>query len=405
MRLTPENELILLCAQIRIPTDKRKRVIALLSLNLQWEKILKFALTGGLAPLIYNSLKSFKESVQLPLNAMNQLKACYFQNIARNAYHCAEVGRIYEALISEGINVIILKGLALAGTVYADIGLRVFNDLDILVKKRDISAAEKIIRQLNYRADYPQHVLEHYKNNHHHLAPYYNPEKGTVVEIHSSISPYVNIDIDEWWKNAKKCKIFNFNALILRPENMLIHLCLHLFSGGNTGNTLRGIYDIAETLRFYSGKLNWPLIKNQIEKYNIRNEFYSIIFVIQQFYGLPDSSKCIVDFKRIDFSLVSIIQKSSFSYDKNITFPGSLIKAMAAESWPEKLKILKNKIFPDRNTMAIIYNIPENSKFIYVFYVERMIYLCRRYSKFFIMAFLQRIKNIIPYNLQANRRV
>ena len=237
------------------------------------------------------------------------------------------------------------------------------------------------------------------------MAPFFHPSKGTIVEVHSNISPYVDFDIDECWENAKETKFNGFNALVFRPEDMIIHLCLHLFSSGNTGNTLRGICDIAETLNFYSVELDWNLIQKQAEKYNITKELNSIIYVAQQFYGKPDEFSGVINPKKVDFFLVSMIKKMAFSHDKAITFPGSLLKAMAAESFSKKYEILKNKIFPDRNTMSMLNNTPINSINFYFSYLMRFIYLSNRYSKFLFITLFNTIRQIYPLNSRSSRKI
>ena len=395
MHLSYENELILHCAQVNIPPDKIDRVKKLISRKPNWDKVLSFALSGGIAPLLYNSLKRIRESSLIPPHIMDQLKEAYVQNLARNTYLCIELRRILASFNNEDIDAVVLKGATLAGIVYPDIGLRVFNDLDILVKKNDLPAAEKIMSKLNYATNDSKEIRNYYRKNHHHLAPYIHPEKSTIVEIHWNISPYIQIDIDDWWNRVREATINDYKALILCPDDMLLHLCLHLFSSGYTGNTLRGICDIAETLKYYSQAFNWRAIRTQIEKYNISKEVYSILYVSKLLYGNDGNPLNSIDTHNADLSLVSLMQKMALSQDKTSTVPGSVIKAIAAEHYSEKFDILKRKIFPDRKQMSIRYNVSVYSFRLYFCYLLRIIELCIKYGKAVLATLLNNKKNII----------
>ena len=85
-----------------------------------------------------------------PQEVMDQLRAAYHGNLARNMYLYAELRRILEALREKDVEVIFLKGAALAKTVYGDIGLRQMSDIDILAKKEDLPKAVELLFHMGY---------------------------------------------------------------------------------------------------------------------------------------------------------------------------------------------------------------------------------------------------------------
>ena len=396
MDLSFENELILHCAQVTIPPDKIDRVKKLISLELRWDKILSFALSAGIAPLFYYSLKGIPESSFIPRHIMDQLKQAYFQNLARNTYLCAELRRILSSFNNEDIDVVILKGASLAGLVYPNIGLRVFNDIDILVRKPDLPASEEIMSKLDYATTDSKVIRNYYRKNHHHLAPYIHPEKSILVEIHWNISPYIQIDIDDWWNRVREATINDYKVLVLCPDDMLLHLCLHLFSSGYLGNMLRGICDISETLKHFWEAFNWQAIRTQTEKYHVTKEFYSILSVSKLLYGNNGNFLSSIDTHKADLSLVSLMQKVALTQDKASTPPGCLIRAMAAERYSDKFDILKRHIFPGRRQMCIRHNTSLYSPRLYFCYLLRIIDLCVKYGKGLLTALLEQKANTVP---------
>jgi hypothetical protein len=61
---------------------------------------------------------------QIPNDIMTQLRSHYIESLARNMLLFDELGRVLKAFNEAGIEVIVLKGAALAQTIYPDIALR-----------------------------------------------------------------------------------------------------------------------------------------------------------------------------------------------------------------------------------------------------------------------------------------
>lgn len=150
MNLSNENRLLLYCAQTRIPEGVVLKVRKILGSSLNWEEVLKPAFWHGIAPLLYDNLKNMQKSHGVPENVMNKLKMAYYRTVAKNLCMYAELRPILESLREKDLEVVILRGAALAETVYDDMGLRPMGDIDLLVKKEDLPHAEETIIALGY---------------------------------------------------------------------------------------------------------------------------------------------------------------------------------------------------------------------------------------------------------------
>src|SRR5882724_9901509 len=163
MSLSSENKLLLYCAQTKVTEYTLNEINSIISLPLNWQEVLKSASWHGVAPLVYHNLKSISG---IPQEVMDQLKGAYCGNIARNMYLYAELRRILEGFREKGLNVIVLKGAALAQSVYGDIGLRPMGDIDLLVRKEDLDCAEQIMSTLGYSTCMDIKSQEWYRHNH-----------------------------------------------------------------------------------------------------------------------------------------------------------------------------------------------------------------------------------------------
>jgi hypothetical protein len=385
MNLSDENKLLLLCAQAKIPENKLDQVKHLLSLPLNWNKILESGFSQAIAPLLYNSLKGIQGKQYIPREVMDKLKNAYHNNIARNMYLYVELLRILKAFNKREVKVIVLKGATLAKFIYGDIGLRSMSDIDLLVKKEDLSRAKKIMSDLNYVPK--SHIFsdEWFEKNHYHLPTYINREKSLMVEIHWHITgKSFDLNIKKWFKRAKYTKLDGCPVLIPAPEDMIIHLCLHLYNHGyDSKMILRELCDISETLNHYRDEINWLLFQNEIDDYGLYRPVYSVLHLLKKFHSnvdIPLQIQCI-ESSHINLKLLRILEKRMFIDDGIFSaIPGGLIKSLTVNRTREKLRLLFPIVFPPREVISKRYLVSSYSK-IYFYYLIRPFRLLIKYGK------------------------
>ena len=247
---------------------KLNKVKEILKIPLNWEEVLKSALWHRIAPLLYYNLKDIEENDLIPREIMEELKKAYYGNLVRNTYLYAELKTILDTFREQGMEVIVLKGAALAGTVYDNIGLRPMNDIDLLVRKEVLDRADKLMTELGYISYEDVQSKDYYRRKHHHLAPFFKQDNGIKVEIHGDIvspgNPFY-IDIRKFWDRAQCVLIEGLNALILSHEDMIVHLCLHSsYSPPSYSlpfkNGISNLIDISQVVQIYGEHINWDLI-------------------------------------------------------------------------------------------------------------------------------------------------
>lgn len=129
---------------------------------LLWDNILNKGYQSDLCPLLYYIItkhehfpmtqRLYDPMTQKPYDTevndiLLRLKKEYQWSLARNMILFDELGRVLEAFNEAGIDVIVLKGAALAQTIYPDIALRPMGDVDLLVKKEGLEKAENLLIQ------------------------------------------------------------------------------------------------------------------------------------------------------------------------------------------------------------------------------------------------------------------
>ena len=117
-----------------------------------------------------------------------------------------------------GIPVISLKGPWLAQRLYGDSALRLYSDLDLLVRRADFVRAEELLSGLGFlpaahRDDYARTWTR----------------GGITLELHDDVeNPLAfNFGIEGAWDRAQPAEFEGVPALLLAPSDELGFLCLH----------------------------------------------------------------------------------------------------------------------------------------------------------------------------------
>src|SRR5579864_2148720 len=143
----PEFRFLLWCCAIRMPRDIYGRDSRSNS-ALDWQRLLRLAEHHSVTPLVYQALRSSTNEV--PQAVVDELRLRYEHNARRNLVFASELLRVLECLEAHGIDAVPYKGPVLAETLYGDLALREFSDLDVLVRPGDVARAREALQSLSY---------------------------------------------------------------------------------------------------------------------------------------------------------------------------------------------------------------------------------------------------------------
>jgi hypothetical protein len=277
MKKSREKQLVIHCARTHMDEERIYKVRNLLEgRELDWDYILNHRAFYRITPLLFHNLKEIADEDAVPLFVMDALTAHYAFMFYRNMQIYSILRDILERFQNAGISVILLKGVALGETVYSDIDLRPPGDIDILVKKMDLQDAADILLKMGYNPAYP---MERYRN-HHHIPPYKKLDEelneSISIEIHHNIAPeplMSRIRAEELWEDAQAVSISGIDTQVLSPENLIMHLCIHLSYSCFTGG-IGNLVDISESIRCHDGSLNWDCIVGRSCKFGVSSFVY-----------------------------------------------------------------------------------------------------------------------------------
>src|SRR5204863_7062817 len=143
----------------------------------------------------------------------------------RNLLLLHELGLCLQQLSAARVEVIVLKGAALAQAVYRDLSLRPMGDVDLLVRRADVATTTHLLAQQGYvpvRAEtHPGALAEHESE-----LTFRKPGRvDAYIDLHWTLfdSPYYQdrIAMDWFWNTAQPVSIAGVPTLMLGPEALL----------------------------------------------------------------------------------------------------------------------------------------------------------------------------------------
>ncbi|MBK8725023.1 MAG: nucleotidyltransferase family protein [Holophagaceae bacterium] len=245
----PEAALLLGCARLRPEAEPRERIAALAATDLDWELVHRLAARHGLVPLLHRQLEALAPA-SLPRPVFVELWAHHERLRRRNAALADALTAVLDALAAAGIPALPYKGPALALELFDDLSLREFGDLDLLLRPRDLPAAQAALRTLGYAPEFDlapdleAAFLRSPAQYHLVLA-----REGLRVELHWKTDPDYPVEAgtDAWWAGLGTAAFGAGRIRRFPPQELLLVLALH--GSKHHWSSLRWLVDVAELLR------------------------------------------------------------------------------------------------------------------------------------------------------------
>ncbi len=199
----------------------------------------------------------------------------YFGVAKTNTRCFHRLEQVLRYMADVGIDVILLKGAALAQAVYANLALRPMCDFDLLVYEGDVDRALGVLAGLGYERPYGEFrpgFIRAFRNQ--ILVRRTDDDEARPIEIHwRLISPlyYQRAIPTGWlWRTAQLERLGDVSVRILSPEAQILHLCGHLLQhGGCERASLRQLYDLAEVVTLYREQIERDRVLERAQAYDL----------------------------------------------------------------------------------------------------------------------------------------
>ena len=210
-----------------------------------------------LLPALYVALRRSEAAVDPAL--LSYLRLAYVREQMRATTYRRICGDLVAVLEAAGVRALLLRGGALAATVYDDPAVRHCHDVAFLVQAEDLSRAAEALRRsgLTPFAYEPSSVSPYAALRH---------ETSLPVELHGRLFsvPMYELSWSDVSPRARDVAFGQVAARVLSPADSLLHVCGHAFYSPSR-ESLRWVGDAWHIIR-RDGEVEWELLCANAER-------------------------------------------------------------------------------------------------------------------------------------------
>jgi hypothetical protein len=259
--LPPAYAFLRTCARVH-PSEadyERMREIAGRLDEAGWEMVLAIAENDGMQPLVFQHAADAGLLAHMPPIIADLLAHAYRITWIYNRRLRGELAALLAELRSQGVDVLLVKGIALAGRYYGEIAERPISDIDLLVHPDDVDTCRQMLIRRGYTPTPGMEKSSEWRARVNRALAYHHA-LGFEVEIHwalASLPPYMaSFPLDSIWCRAEHIELAGRPARYLSAADELRYLCYH-YAAQHQDRRLIWLVDIAERVRVLPPTWDW----------------------------------------------------------------------------------------------------------------------------------------------------
>jgi hypothetical protein len=369
--LTETEKALISLIRFGLPFSDDPVVISSISRE-EWGDIFQVALKHRLAPLLYASLLRREKRIQPPQAIFQVLQDQYQCTKTTNWALFRELGDLLGIFESEHISVVLLKGAALAKTLYPAIAMRPMNDIDLLIQPSDAIRTQDILIARGF-IPYLELAKNYNVQFKHHQAFNRGGKYPMTIEVHWHLfaRPYYRnrMPIDWFWQRTEPIDMDGYHALAFTPISQLIHLAAHTVLNHQSDSNFLPLYDLALLLNRYCTRINWDEVIQSAQTFGLSHILQSTLDHVEEIWNiaLPDNVS-----SRLEQS-ISIGERVLFMINvAPLPQVGYLWDGLNQPGIRKRLKYFWHTLFPSRSYMQKRYELFD-ARSILIFYTRRLV--------------------------------
>lgn len=245
-----------------------------------WQSLIDLLGPQRILPVFYWRVSSLPKESRPPEEIFFRLKNIYLVSVTQSLRIEKQIADIQKEFDKNSIQVLVLKGPALAKLIYPKQGLRPSTDIDLLVRQNDVIQAGKILNSLGYASK----------------SDYFELFRGfTIEDMYDSKDKYkrrveLHWDVHNFFQIKRQDGVEKlFERAVkgcLCPVDALIHASVHMSMTHYKEITLMWIMDIALLMQHIRIPQDWLDLKNTSMEWQVRPAVDHSIKLAQSWFGI-----------------------------------------------------------------------------------------------------------------------
>jgi Uncharacterised nucleotidyltransferase len=348
-----------------------------------WRSIVAMAGSLGVAGLLAIRLDERGLMTHAPRECESALHRAARLIAIRNLQVRADLRVVIDALRARQIDALVLKGPHLTAAVYRDLSARLTGDIDLLIRWKDLDAAAKTLEALGYRARKPYHVDERVDPYLAHQLPRFDKDGATGIDLHWTIGMTGRIDVDGLWTRAVPARVTDRDALVLSPEDFVVHLCGHAGHHHTFECGMRPLCDIAAAIRCLP-PLDWSAVVSRSRAWGWARANALILQLTRDLAGgdVPDHvlTELCPDPVPAQMRAIALRHMTAGAPEETTLHQANhSVLSLSTQGTLGKLRLFCRSIFLSRTEMARRYPISPASPLLLAYYPLRIVDVIRRH--------------------------
>ncbi len=259
------------------------------NLDVDWEEVFAGVMQNGLIGLAYNYLSANPTLSGPPPAFREQVKQAFILQSLRMAWINRNIRQVLGALNDSGIDYMVVKGPAVAQMLFPNPNLRVYNDLDLIVRERNWEDVSRLLFQLGYSvlAGQPAPPPKVIPQETDHETEYLNAEENFRVEAHYDDILRTGLmarDTEAFWRRSIQLEFQGIPIRTLCLEDQLVYLCAHAHH--HLYSRLNWFSDIALIVRDRADQVNWQALAATIQAEEAQVPVYYTLYYLGRLVGI-----------------------------------------------------------------------------------------------------------------------
>ncbi|MCJ7773341.1 MAG: nucleotidyltransferase family protein, partial [Desulfobacterales bacterium] len=265
MKLSSENGFVISTLRYFLKRETSFQADDNVLKSMDWDKIIVFAKYQNILTIIYHVLSKQDLLNKIPSEYAIEMEKDYFGKAAFSMNYEVILKEITDILYREKIPFIVIKGPTIAFELYEPRETRPYQDLDILIKRRDYERVKEILAGHQFNVTNPDTEARRRK--------YLN-------SVEFSVAGFENISIDlhwdtlmaSWgkayfstqkvWENIRWLELSEMRIPTLNPMILIPYLCLHLAFHHQFGK-LQTLCDLDLAVKKFNKDIAWDEMLEQ----------------------------------------------------------------------------------------------------------------------------------------------
>jgi hypothetical protein len=376
MMHSKETTLLLLLSRVEPARAVFEESQSLIDSGICWDTFMRLSVTHCTANFIYKNLLMLDN---IPREILKRFEKIYYYSLRANILSISELDRLIHGLEERGIDVIALKGAPTSESIFGDIALSPFADLDILVKVNDIQRTREFLEAEGYTLNdkgFDEYRAFFIKELYHISLSGY---RFTIEPHWNLFFRYFTTPPEFWWEESIRVSSEGREYTFLSPEKNILYTTFRLFAKLFT--PLKFLVMVAEVLRHYRDEMDWDKLFRYARQYKFERVLRVTMKLCRDMLGAPVPGD-FADIKGLRARVLFRVARRMALHGVTNDAAAKILTAFMRDDLTGTIRVLLRRLLPSRGEIVSRYGVPGGSlKVLFYYVLNPLILLVKRHQK------------------------